>query len=567
MPDQVLTTALSFEAGALQAENFDPEVFSKELRAQIPLDTLRRDLDAHLQMLKGTLVDLINRDYNDLVNMSTNLVGIDKQVAESSQPLGVLREQVISAQADAIESASELRGLYDTRSSVATKRTTLQLFLQIADSLASITRLWVSFGIASTKYGSSEDTELAGEAGAGGDAALQPPLHYLGRIAAELHLQQLACARCPDTYAFVLQSKQALQVHEDNLLKELSIRLRSSITNRDCISTTILLQAYATIHRESAAEELYQHTFVVPFLTEAVKASSSADSATVGLKDLDVLFSEVIRFIAEVPTSDLLQISSKIHADILGPGDFDFISNSVWTAVFEVSKDRMYQPASSAFQLNYCQTMTFIDRLENSFETLSDINKFRLHPTTQTFDDKWKVHLKTYFQIYKNDTIRTAEDCLSSTLAPNSHHESSGFAFIASRTMWSLVLRCWDTDVFILPLGHEFLKLSLQLTARYRSWISDGLNEIEGRCHASADGLESSDKLTDAANQSVGNAMPDSWATLPSDDYILMYADAQLFLQRVRSELPGVTLVRPFNMYIDSIATKSDWMCIAFAEC
>ncbi|XP_044923297.1 conserved oligomeric Golgi complex subunit 2-like isoform X2 [Mustela putorius furo] len=41
------------------------------------------------------MVDLINKDYADFVNLSTNLVGMDKALNELSVPLGQLREVLV----------------------------------------------------------------------------------------------------------------------------------------------------------------------------------------------------------------------------------------------------------------------------------------------------------------------------------------------------------------------------------------------------------------------------------------------------------------------------------------
>jgi hypothetical protein len=40
--------ALSFDPAALSKPDFDPEVFSQELRAKAPVETLKRDLQSHL---------------------------------------------------------------------------------------------------------------------------------------------------------------------------------------------------------------------------------------------------------------------------------------------------------------------------------------------------------------------------------------------------------------------------------------------------------------------------------------------------------------------------------------
>jgi chromosome condensin MukBEF complex kleisin-like MukF subunit len=47
-----------------------------------------------LKQLKAELVELINKDYQDFVNLSTNLKGVDKDINELKQPLYKIENQV-----------------------------------------------------------------------------------------------------------------------------------------------------------------------------------------------------------------------------------------------------------------------------------------------------------------------------------------------------------------------------------------------------------------------------------------------------------------------------------------
>lgn len=41
------------------------------------------------------MIDLINRDYTDFVNLSSNMIGLDKAISDLQTPLGQLREEVM----------------------------------------------------------------------------------------------------------------------------------------------------------------------------------------------------------------------------------------------------------------------------------------------------------------------------------------------------------------------------------------------------------------------------------------------------------------------------------------
>lgn len=41
------------------------------------------------------MIDLINKDYADFVNLSSNLIGLDKAINSIQIPLGQLKEEVL----------------------------------------------------------------------------------------------------------------------------------------------------------------------------------------------------------------------------------------------------------------------------------------------------------------------------------------------------------------------------------------------------------------------------------------------------------------------------------------
>ena len=50
------------------------EHFVVECRRKVQLETLRGDLHVYLKILQSAMIELINKDYADFVNLSTNLV-------------------------------------------------------------------------------------------------------------------------------------------------------------------------------------------------------------------------------------------------------------------------------------------------------------------------------------------------------------------------------------------------------------------------------------------------------------------------------------------------------------
>ena len=58
----------------LLQDDFNVDQFVVECRRRVPLETLRNDLSVYLKILQSAMIELINKDYADFVNLSTNLV-------------------------------------------------------------------------------------------------------------------------------------------------------------------------------------------------------------------------------------------------------------------------------------------------------------------------------------------------------------------------------------------------------------------------------------------------------------------------------------------------------------
>lgn len=56
--------------------DFDVDHFVSDCRKRVQLEELREDLELYYKLLKTAMVELINKDYADFVNLSTNLVSV-----------------------------------------------------------------------------------------------------------------------------------------------------------------------------------------------------------------------------------------------------------------------------------------------------------------------------------------------------------------------------------------------------------------------------------------------------------------------------------------------------------
>lgn len=76
-------------------ETFQVDEFLQDHRNKANLETMRDDLGIYLKVLRSAMIDLINKDYADFVNLSSNLIGLDKAINRIQVPLGQLKEELL----------------------------------------------------------------------------------------------------------------------------------------------------------------------------------------------------------------------------------------------------------------------------------------------------------------------------------------------------------------------------------------------------------------------------------------------------------------------------------------
>ena len=65
---------LCFATEAFLDKDFHVDEFVSQCRKRVTIECLREDLEAYFRTLKSAMVELINKDYADFVNLSSNLV-------------------------------------------------------------------------------------------------------------------------------------------------------------------------------------------------------------------------------------------------------------------------------------------------------------------------------------------------------------------------------------------------------------------------------------------------------------------------------------------------------------
>ncbi|XP_059007907.1 conserved oligomeric Golgi complex subunit 2-like isoform X2 [Mustela lutreola] len=107
--------SLCFDKDEFMKEDFDVDHFVSDCRKRVQLEELRGYLELYYKLLKIAMVELINKDYADFVNLSTNLSlrspvsegirAVDKRMCkqEDIRKKKVIVEQIVESHPDGLK--------------------------------------------------------------------------------------------------------------------------------------------------------------------------------------------------------------------------------------------------------------------------------------------------------------------------------------------------------------------------------------------------------------------------------------------------------------------------------
>eukprot|EP00123_Amoebidium_parasiticum_P021472 comp6800_c0_seq1/m.2543 comp6800_c0_seq1/g.2543 ORF comp6800_c0_seq1/g.2543 comp6800_c0_seq1/m.2543 type:complete len:755 (-) comp6800_c0_seq1:317-2581(-) len=449
----------SFDKDEFVTAGFDSDTFITRCRQHVGIQSLKNDLHSYLQALKKELVELINKDYADFVNLSANLVGMDKAIATIKDPLKGLRQDIVAVRDEVDEAMQALDAKLGERSLIREKKAFLQMFLNITDSVHKIEKL-LKIGphtgdTTVTRTDSAKDTNSITN-----DEGMQ----VVERVASEFNTLQFYVSQCRDL-AYVKQSNKRIQVITETLLGSLESSFRAGLAAKDTAALEQCLRTYAMVDMAEKAEQLYSTVVVRPFVDKTLTSTRHQQEG------LESLFAFVLSF---VDTDCMLVRNITQQPGFRG---FDFLANSVWPEVARaVSKNLavIFSPGvPDTFYKNYMTTMQFVDSFELRLRTQACVSLLRASQSYVDFMKSWS--LPVYFQLRFQEIASDLEDSLpvEMPVIDNPKIGEHGLVLAVSTRLWVNLQRVGQEGVFVSALAHRFWKLHLQLLARYATWLSD----------------------------------------------------------------------------------------------
>ncbi|CAN7999636.1 unnamed protein product, partial [Ixodes hexagonus] len=427
--------------------NFSVDTFVSEHRKHAGLEKLRDDLNVHLKFLRSSMIELINKDYADFVNLSANLVGLDKFIRNISKPLEELRDQVTDVKAEVETSLNRAQMELQARRAIQEKKALLQQAVAVCKSVEKIERLMPS-GQQAGSWTNEQVEQVAME--------VNQVLFYLSKCK---HLK-LAGAVTQRVDAVTWQLQRHL---EETFLSSLRRDSRGELGS--------VLRICATLDRVGPMEELFRKKVVAPALDEIVQERVLQEVGLEGIYDQVVMF-------ASTRCQTLLDLTSGSGGVSTECPGYAFVGRGLWPELCGQLERRL--PAVFAagnpgvFQSRFSATLAFLGRLERLCGSIEAVGQLRQQESYRRFLARW--NLAIYFQLRFQEIASQLEVALSE---PGKLSSGGELRLACHQCLWAQLERCWHPEVFVAPLAHRFWKLTLQLLARHHHWLQEQTQGVQ----------------------------------------------------------------------------------------
>ncbi|KAL8167108.1 hypothetical protein V2J09_008607 [Rumex salicifolius] len=482
------SSPLWFKKDLFLSPVFESESYISDLRTFVPFETLRSQLQSHLSALKHELVELINRDYNDFVNLSTKLVDVDSAIARMRAPLTDLREKIVAFRDSVDSSLVSLQNGLRQRAEAANVREVLELLLDTFHVVSKVEKLIKELPSVPTDWSNGDANAaeqryaingLSFQHAENGSNVRETQSILLERIASEMNRLKFYMAHAKDL-PFVENMEKRMQSASLLLDASLGYCFVDGLEHRDVNVIYNCLRAYAAIDNTKNAEEIFRTKIVAPLIEKVIPHSPSGVAGGTAGDELAEDFQQ-IRQDVDKECKFLLEISSTENS---GLHVFDFLANSILKEVLSAiqkGKPGAFSPGRpTEFLRNYKASLDFLTHLEVYCTSRSAVSKFRAEPVYLEFMRQWNIGV--YFSLRFQEIAGGLDSALTAdTPMPvqNLKPDDKGSHMLAlnqSVTLIDSLRSCWSDDVLLLSFSDKFLRLCLQLLSRYNSWLSSGLS-------------------------------------------------------------------------------------------
>lgn len=431
------------------------DVLTRRWMREVPLETLRHELQEHKQRVETNLVQTINEEYNEFVGLSSEVMDVEEAVSKMDEPLEDVERKMKSVRADIMAVMDNLQACLARREENFRARERLEIIQDTSHAVSKLEKL-----IHEMENGPALNYEDAFP-------------RVLERIASELSKIQFYLAK-GDSLPSLQNLNPRIQKARELFLVELGKSLEASLRIKSTANLQQCLRSYASVNAVDQAEAVVKEKIMTPLLEECLESYDTLIQAKAHeLDQLEPLYTDIIYGVSS-RLGVLLRLVNTPHS---GLHAFSFLANSVLAQVESTLGEKRASSFSpgipSMFHKNYLATLQFLEELEKYCISKKKLEIFRGSEHYKSLLKRWNTSV--YFTLRFQDVATGLERHLSGARPALLAEPKDGFVLESTAAVWESLGKCFSPDFYLQDLADKFLKLSLQVLARYGHWVEQGL--------------------------------------------------------------------------------------------
>lgn len=505
--------------------------FIATTRMKAPLSLIKDDLRSLLESIQNELVSCVQRDFDTFVSLGSSVAAVDGLADAASAPLTSMQGDVGKLVDSIDDEIKTLSRTLEERRAISEKTDALQILLRTNDLLQKCERLlkvYSSYELYSEEAlrllerMAGENAQLSFSLSRAGNGSfvrhISPRISFVRRsirnhleswLRRALFPQTVPCDGSPyDTEILgrVLDSFVVAGMPSD----------AEDFFRREVVapftSERIRMAPMLAIAEREKKEKLAQNQDGMTAKSQKNGKSAQAQSDMNAVRPLQDNFAidvnvtgadaleaaerVIIQFLGErlMPIASLCETQDRLRTSL------DFVGRAVWPQVAGAIAAHMSSAFSPGIADVSHQSVLSGTRIFAAMEAAAisekQLESLRRSQTTIDFWRHW--NLPVYFQLRFQEITSKYDNALQKGPTPagsttsegsvesSGRHHKRNFSSIrllrsdpyhtqATVAMIDALRTCWSKHVYLKPLAHRFLRLSLQLLTRYRTWVQTGL--------------------------------------------------------------------------------------------
>uniref|UniRef100_A0A914XIZ7 Conserved oligomeric Golgi complex subunit 2 n=1 Tax=Plectus sambesii TaxID=2011161 RepID=A0A914XIZ7_9BILA len=497
LPSSGALTQLCFNRAEFTRADFNVEHFLNALRRRTTLEQIQADLRLYLKILQNSMIELINEDYADFVNLSSNLVNLRATVDKLGADMGDISTEFDAATAELSGAVEELSSHLALLSSNRRNQLAIEQRIRLFSLLDKLGRNLTVCRSMKESVGLVRLERLT-------ELMLSVKIslkHVVGEDQTAPELFDDARRKCANAFQRILDSELASAVSAGDLSRFLAVLAGyDACDRRDSAMAHFIAEFLETPIREkgrsarqrSAADSLQAIFEAMSAMRQKYSKSLLDESLASSPLTCSSSVAAGAAFLDECLLTVLLSILDTDFSEVLIPTDAD-VFHRCYSGLLRFATD---WPGRSSTSL-----------LKMALDKFSLLVYFRLrsHQLSQGVD-----------RVLKTDRF---EAVVGDRSGPHD------FYAMATRATFDTIQTIWNDDVYLPPLVHKSWDLTGKLLSRYLEWLDTVLKSLQTAAAPTLPPAEVNGVSTNGTDHHVEKTVPVAkWRELT-----LIVADASAF--------------------------------------